>query len=321
MAFRVKALALLLVLALSACGPAPVEPTPAQAEAPQGRLYYIGSTADPLSELLFDRLEDWAQKENWAFVSYDCRGVEVTQAGQLDDVAGKEPPGVAVLYPVGKQSIQDEGVEQLYRAGFAVVTLNRPAGSYAKRYVSCHIGLAEEDVLPTAARMVNDALGRRNARYVRLSDYWPDLQADALSQALFPAYHVGHVDYTSGWRVNGQAVMESYIAQEEEAQAPPSDFVFAMSQATALGGLDAMEKVSAWADVPVFALRGDLTGVEEVAYGRLAGVVCISPRELTERLVDVLPQVARDKPLRPQELAPRAITAANARDFLKEYEN
>ncbi len=330
MARRIKFLALLFALTLSACGPAPVEPTPSpEPPPPAGRLYYIGSAAAPLSELLFDRLEDWAEEENWAYVSYDCRGVETTQAGQMDDLAGKEPAGVAVLYPVGSQSTQDKGVERLYRAGFTVITLNRPAGSFAQRYVSCHIGLDEGDILPTAARMVNDAVGQGEATYIRLSNYWPDPQAEDLQGAFRFTYRLLDEGYTSGQRAYGQMAVEQWMTQEAGADGDPAgeqedvppDFLFSMSQAAALGAADAMEKSRDWADVPIFALQGDMTGAEEVAYGRLAGVVCLSPAELTERLLEVIPQVTRDAPLLHQELPPRAVTPANARAFLQEYEN
>ncbi len=319
MAFRLKALflALLLALGLSACGPTPAEPTPAQAEEPQGRLYYLGSAADPLSELLFDRLEDWARSANWAFVSYDCRGMETTQAGQIDDVTRRETPGVAVLYPVGQPAAQDEAVKKLSKADFAVITLNRPCGAFARGYVSCHIGLKEEDVLPAAARMVNDALGRRDAGYIRLSDYWPDPQGDALAQALFPAYHLQGEGYTGGRREYGTLAVEDLMDSEDAVP----DFLFSMSQAAALGAADATEDSDTWADVPVFALQGDMTGAKEVAYGRLAGTVCVSPQDLTERLLDAIPQVTKTTRRLQIDLTPTPVTPANAREFLKEYEN
>lgn len=332
MAFRVKPLilALLLALGLAACGPAPVEPTPSQEPAPPaGYLYYVGSAADPLSKLLFDRLEDWAREENWAYVSYDCRGVETTQAGQMADLARLETPGVVVLYPTGDPSIQDEGVGILYRAGFSVITLNRASGSYAGRYVSCHIGLKEEDILPAAAKMVNEAVGRREAAYIRLSNYWPDPQAEDLEEALRSTYTLLDEGYTSGQRAYGQLAMEEFMTQEAEADGDVStedenalpDFLFSMSQAAALGAADAIERDSVWCEVPVFALQGDMTGAEQVAYGRLAGVVCLSPAELTQRLLDAIPQVAEGKRLLHQELTPTAVTSANAKEFLEEYEN
>ncbi len=337
MAFRVKTLipTLLLALSLSACGPAPVEPTPAQEPPPPaGNLYYVGSAADPLSKLLFDRLEDWAEEENWVYVSYDCRGVETTQAGQMADLAREEPPGVVVLYPTGDPSIQNEGVETLYRAGFSVITLNRESGTAAKRYVSCHIGLEEDDILPAAAKMVNSAVGRREAAYIRLSNYWPDPQAEDLEEALRSTYTLLDEGYTSGERAYGQLAVEEMIAQRAEAgvdgdtedengeeKSALPDFLFSMSQAAALGAVDAMERDSAWAEVPVFALQGDVTGAKEVAYGRLAGVVCLSPRELTQRLLDAIPQVAEGKRLPRQELTPTAVTSANAQELLEEYEN
>ncbi len=318
MTFRRNLLALALAVAvvLSGCAPAPVESPPPE-EPPAGYLYYLGSDADPLSRALFGPLEGWARDHHWAFVSCDCRGMEVTQKGQLRDLARRSAPGVAVLYPVGQVTIQDEGVEALYRAGFTVITLNRESGSYAKRYVSCHIGLREEDVLPAAARMVNAALGRQSATYIRLSDYWPDPQGDALTHALFPAYHLRGTGYTGGQRELGQSQMEERM---EEADAP-ADFIFSMSQAAALGAADAVEGSSAWAEVPVFALTGDRTGAREVAYGRLAGVVCASPKDLTAKVLDVIPQVASGKRLLHQALTPTPVTPANAREFLKEFEN
>ncbi len=327
MVFRLKPLilALLLALGLAACGPAPVEPTPSpEPPPPAGYLYYVGSAADPLSKLLFDRLEDWAEEENWAYVSYDCRGVETTQAGQIADLAREETPGVAVLYPTGDPSIQDEGVETLYKAGFSVITLNRPSGSYAKRYVSCHIGLREEDILPTAAEMVNKAVGRREATYIRLSNYWPDPQAEDLEDALLSTYTLLDEGYTSGERAYGQMAVEDLMTQKAEADVEESalpDFLFSMSQAAALGAADATEWDSAWSEVPIFALQGDKTAAEEVAYGRLAGAVCLSPAELTERLLDAIPQVADGERLLHQDLNPTPVIPANAKDFLEEYEN
>lgn len=319
MAFRRKllVLALAVAVALSGCGPAPAKDSPPEEEPPAGYLYYLGSDADPLSKALFAPLEDWARENRWTFVSYDCRGVGTTQKGQLSDLARTETPGVAVLYPTGQVTVQDEGVEALYRAGFTVITLNRPCGSYAKRYVSCHIGLREEDVLSSAARMVSTVQGRKSAGYIRLSDNWPDPQGPDLAQALFPAYHLRGTGYTGGQRTHGQSQVEELMAGED---APP-DFIFSMSQAAALGALDALEGDSAWADTPVFALRGDRAGAREVAYGRLAGVVCASPKDLTARLLDAIPQVASGKRLLHQDLTPTAVTAANARAFLKEFKS
>lgn len=323
MAFRWRktlALAAISALLLTACGSAPAEAAPKAETPPAGNLVYIGSAADPLSYLLFDALEEWAREENWAYVSYDCQGVDTTQAEQVADLVRRETPGVAILYPIGSADLQDEGVETLYRAGFAVITLSRESGDYAKRYVSCHIGLSEEEILPAAARMVNETLGRRNAGYIRLSNYWPDPQADDLAQALFPAYHQKGEGYTSGQRVYGQMAVEDFMAQESAEDGVP-DFIFSMSQAAALGAADAIEGSAEWAEVPIFALQGDFTAAREVAYGRLAGTVCVSPRELTERLLDAIPQVAEGKRLFHQDLTPVAVTQANAKDFLREYED
>lgn len=278
------------------------------------RIVFLGDGSDPFCAPLYPVLEELCAEEGWRLVSYDCRGGEISQKGQIEDFLRTETADLAVIYPVLEPSERNTQIKAL-AAKCPVVTVGNRPGVTAERYVAAHVGGEEGERLETLCGYLKK--NKKESEGVLLLMDYVDEAAEGRYQRGFSKENVEILGKNYTWGAPFYA--ERYLTTALD-DIPAVGGVVCVSRHGTQGTLDTLRKKGMREDVKIAALFYEPAMADDLALGELDAAVAFSPKEAGERLEELLPKVLKKETVKEQPLTPVLLTPENINKVELGYE-
>ncbi|MDC7125832.1 MAG: sugar ABC transporter substrate-binding protein [Spirochaetales bacterium] len=276
----------------------------------------VTTTLAPYPIDILNQFQAYADKHEWELEVYDGNGDVNTQTEQVASVISDDIVDLVVLFPVDSAAAVTY-VKDFSEAGIDVITITSDVKAEGQSMVYCYVGPDQKNGLvgPGANYILEHF--KAGSNYVILSGWeaqYDYIVREASVNEFFTdaGYNQLAVKYCGASRDTAYEEMSALLVANKDI-----DFVFALSDEFALGGVQAIKEAGYKpGDITVVSLEAFIDSMEQVKDGWIQLTVTQTGTDLMTKLAEVIYSwMAKDSIDYVQLSTGTTITADNAAEW------
>ncbi len=276
----------------------------------------VTTTLAPYPIDILNQFQVLADNKGWDLEVYDGNGDVNTQTEQVASVISDDIVDLIVLFPVDSGAAVTY-VQDFSEAGMDVITITSDVKEEGQSLVYCYVGPDQKNgLVGPGAKYILDHFDA-GANYVILSGWeaqYDYIVREAAVNEFFAdaGYNQLAVKYCGASRDTAYEEMSALLVANKNI-----DFVFALSDEFALGGIQAIEEAGyAPGEITVVSLEAFIDSMKRIKEGRMQLTVTQTGTDIITKLAEVIDSWMAGESIEYTQLSTgTTITADNAAEW------